>query len=64
MIDIGTNPMAAFEGTSSSTTKIRQIRPEAEGFGKLLSFQVDHSEQFLICTFSNDKVGIYSTMTG
>ena len=33
---------------------IIRIRPETEGFGKFLSFQLDHSEQFLICTFSNN----------
>lgn len=44
--------------------KIKQIRPESEGFGKLLSMQVDVSEQFLICTFSNNKVGIFSTQSG
>ena len=43
--------------------RIKEIRPESEGFGKIITFQVDQSEQYLICAFSNNKVGIYSTQT-
>ena len=49
---------------SDLESKILQIRPEAEGLGKLVAMQVDVSELFIICCFSNNKVGIFSTETG
>ena len=47
-----------------ATERVREIRPEAEGLGKTVTFQIDQSELYLICTFSNNKVGIFSTATG
>ena len=40
------------------------IRPNADGFTNLVSFQVENSDKFLICAFANNKVGIFDTMNG
>ena len=47
-----------------TTDTVSEIRPESEGFSKTVTFQIDQSEKYLICTFSNNKVGIFSTASG
>ena len=41
-----------------------EISPNAEGFGNVENFQVDNSEKFLICAFSNNKVGVFDLLDG
>ena len=43
---------------------IMRIRPEQEGFGKVLSFEIECSELYLICVFNNNQIGIYDTFKG
>ena len=43
---------------------IIEISPSAEGFGNVENFQVDNSEKFLICAFSNNKVGVFDLLDG
>lgn len=40
------------------------IRTEKDGLGKMMSFQIDSSELYLICTLNTNKVGIYDIATG
>jgi hypothetical protein len=43
---------------------IIRINPSGDGFQHVVNFQVDNSEQFLICAFAKNKVGVYLLRTG
>ena len=43
---------------------VLRISPGAEGFGEVVNLQVDNSEQFLICAFTRNKLGVYGIKNG
>jgi hypothetical protein len=43
---------------------IIRITPSAEGFGRVVNFQVDNTDQFLVCAFERNKLAVYGMKSG